>query len=130
MKTILATAALMALLSESGLAADLPPAAPPQDATPKVAPKPYQGPLDGVGSTLNDAGLFPILLFGEQTPFLQTAWGRVALVLIAYPVAAVSYRYIEQPFLHLKSRFEPNEIKHFAQPKDEASVQLNAQASS
>jgi len=65
MKTILATAALMALLSESGLAADLPPAAPPQDATPKVAPKPYQGPLDGVGSTLNDAGLFPILLFGE-----------------------------------------------------------------
>jgi peptidoglycan/LPS O-acetylase OafA/YrhL len=73
---------------------------------------------------------YPILLFGEQTPFLQTAWGRVALVLIAYPVAAVSYRYIEQPFLHLKSRFEPNEIKHFAQPKDEASVQLNAQASS
>ena len=61
----------------------------------------------------------PFLLLGAKSPFLQSGSGKTLLVLMAYSVAACSYHFVEQPFLRLKSRFEPKESKYLTPPPDE-----------
>jgi peptidoglycan/LPS O-acetylase OafA/YrhL len=45
------------------------------------------------------------------SPLLPGEWGKAALVLMAYPIAACSYRFIERPFLRLKLYFKPKDTK-------------------
>ena len=66
MKTMMATAALLALLCDGVLAADAAGAANasvPDAGKPAVAPS--KALIADTGKSLNDAGLFPILIFGE-----------------------------------------------------------------
>jgi peptidoglycan/LPS O-acetylase OafA/YrhL len=53
----------------------------------------------------------PIILFGQKVPLLRSEWGNAVLAIAAYPVAALSYKFVEQRFLRLKSQFQPDTTK-------------------
>ena len=56
---------------------------------------------------------FPLILLLVQHGYGRP--GKVAAVALAVLAAALSWRLVEQPFLRLKRRFEPNIPKHAAQ---------------
>ena len=55
---------------------------------------------------------FPLILLATQHGYGRP--GKLAAVALAVVAAALSWRLVEQPFLRLKQRFEPNIPKHAA----------------
>lgn len=52
---------------------------------------------------------FPILLAGLSVFSLSSAVDKLLLLCVAYAVAALSYHFVERPFLKLKSKFAPRD---------------------